>query len=95
MDSDIIDKLSLMRSTLAEIRATNKKGKPQPYAGTFVIYNFPDRDCSASSSAGELVIAEGGVERYKTEYIDEIARLVTEYSDLRIIFTFGKLRKTI
>jgi cellulose 1,4-beta-cellobiosidase len=94
MDRDVIDKISLMRSTLQEIRAANKKSKDHPYAGMFVIYNFPDRDCSAFSSAGELVIAEGGVERYRREYIDPIARLAKEYSDLRIIFVFGKPHNT-
>ena len=78
-----------MSSTLAEIRAANKAGTRPPYAGTFVIYNFPDRDCSAAASAGELSIANGGVERYKADYIDEIAALVKEYSDIRIVFIFG------
>ena len=79
-----------MSSTLAEIRAANEAGASPPNAGTFVIYNFPDRDCSALASAGELVIAEGGVEAYKSEYIDPIVELVKEYADVRIIFVFGK-----
>lgn len=79
-----------MSSTLAEIRAANEAGASPPNAGTFVIYNFPDRDCSASASAGELVIAEGGVEAYKSEYIDPIVELVKEYADVRIIFVFGE-----
>lgn len=37
-----------------------------------VIYNLPDRDCSAKASAGELSLADGGLEKYKT-FIDTIA----------------------
>jgi cellulose 1,4-beta-cellobiosidase len=92
VSSDTLEKLSLMKSTLKEIRAKNRKGANPPIAGTFVIYNFPDRDCSAKSSAGELVIAEDGEERYRIEYIDEIAKIVKEYSDIRMIFVFGQLK---
>jgi cellulose 1,4-beta-cellobiosidase len=55
-----------------------------------VLYNFPDRDCSAKASDGELKIAEGGVEKYKTEYIDPVVRLAKEYSDVRMIFVYGE-----
>lgn len=88
--SDTRSKIGLMSSTLAEIRAANDAGASPPIAGTFVIYNFPDRDCSALASAGELVIAEGGVEAYKSEYIDPIVELVKEYAVIRIIFVFGE-----
>ncbi len=38
----------------------------------FVVYDLPNRDCSAKSSAGELTVAENGEARYKTEFIDNI-----------------------
>lgn len=79
-----------MNSTLHEIREANNAGADPPYAATLVIYNFPDRDCSAEASAGELLIAEDGVNRYKTEYIDPIAELVQEFSDIRTVFVYGK-----
>ncbi|KZL63240.1 glycosyl hydrolase family 6 [Colletotrichum incanum] len=85
---DTREKISLMNSTLAQIRKLNQEGANPPYAGTHVIYNFPDRDCSAKASAGELVIADGGVEKYKKEYIDPIATLAKEYSDVRQIFVY-------
>lgn len=78
-----------MNSTLAEIRKLNQGGANPPYAGTYVVYNFPDRDCSAKASAGELAIADGGLDKYKTEYIDPIAALAKEYSDTRIVFVYG------
>ncbi|KAF6833699.1 cellobiohydrolase II [Colletotrichum plurivorum] len=82
------EKIGLMNSTLAEIRKLNQGGANPPYAGTYVIYNFPDRDCSAKASAGELVIAEDGLNKYKKEYIDPIAALAKEYSDTRIVFVY-------
>ncbi|KAH9237466.1 glycoside hydrolase family 6 protein [Colletotrichum gloeosporioides 23] len=85
---DTREKISLMNSTLAEIRKLNQGGANPPYAGTYVVYNFPDRDCSAKASAGELAIAYGGLDKYKTEYIDPIAALAKEYSDTRIVFVY-------
>ena len=78
-----------MASTLASIRERNQAGANPPEAGLFVIYNFPDRDCSAKASDGELHLDENGLERYKTEYIDPIVELVKEYSDIRMIFIHG------
>ncbi|KAJ5003123.1 1,4-beta-D-glucan cellobiohydrolase CEL6A [Colletotrichum sp. SAR 10_66] len=85
---DTREKISLMNSTLAEIRKLNQGGANPPYAGTYVVYNFPDRDCSAKASAGELAIADSGLDKYKTEYIDPIAALAKEYSDTRIVFVY-------
>lgn len=51
----------------------------------FVIYNLPGRDCAALSSNGELGPTD--LPRYKTEYIDPIALLMSDakYINLRII----------
>ncbi|KAH7317076.1 exoglucanase-6A [Stachybotrys elegans] len=85
---DNIGKIELLNSTLHEIRAENEAGAEPPYAHTIVVYNFPDRDCSASSSAGELLLEEDGLNRYKTEYIDPIVELLTEFSDVRTIIAY-------
>ena len=52
-----------------------------------VIYDLPNRDCSALASNGELLIAQNGLNRYKTEYIDVIYSVISQskYSNLRII----------
>lgn len=52
-----------------------------------VIYDLPNRDCSALASNGELLIAQNGFNRYKTEYIDVIFSVISKakYSNLRII----------
>ncbi len=52
-----------------------------------VVYDLPNRDCSALASNGELLIAQNGLNRYKTEYIDVIFNIISQakYSNLRII----------
>jgi cellulose 1,4-beta-cellobiosidase len=51
----------------------------------FVVYNLPGRDCAALASNGQLAPHE--IDKYKTEYIDEIANIIDQdkYSDLRIV----------
>ncbi|MEU4225067.1 glycoside hydrolase family 6 protein [Nonomuraea sp. NPDC026600] len=58
-----------------------------PLTIQFVIYDLPNRDCSALASNGELLIAENGLNRYKTEYIDPIAAIMSDskYANLRIV----------
>jgi len=52
-----------------------------------VVYDLPNRDCSALASNGELLIANNGLNRYKTEYIDVIYSTLSQakYSNLRIV----------
>jgi cellulose 1,4-beta-cellobiosidase len=57
----------------------------KPTLSLFVVYDLPNRDCSANSSAGELTIAQNGVARYETEFIDVIAAHFNKYSDLPIV----------
>lgn len=47
-----------------------------------VLYNLPDRDCSAGESAGELSSAENGLEIYKNEFIKPYAEKVSAAKDL-------------
>jgi len=46
-----------------------------------VIYNLPERDCSAKASAGELKLEEDGMKKYK-KYIDIIAAEIDKYNRL-------------
>jgi cellulose 1,4-beta-cellobiosidase len=73
-----------MESHLKAIRAANQAGQSPPYAGSFVVYDLPDRDCAAAASNGEYSIANGGVALYK-QYIDAIKALVVAYSDVKMI----------
>jgi len=46
-----------------------------------VVYDLPERDCSAESSAGELKADENGEARYRTEFIDPIAAQFRAHPD--------------
>lgn len=60
--------------TLGQYLATaSKAGGTQVVQA--VIYDLPDRDCAAESSAGEFSIASGGAAKYEA-YIDAIAAQV-------------------
>jgi cellulose 1,4-beta-cellobiosidase len=52
-----------------------------------VVYDLPNRDCAALASNGELLIAQDGFNRYKTEYIDPYFDTLSDpaYSSLRIV----------
>jgi cellulose 1,4-beta-cellobiosidase len=52
-----------------------------------VVYDLPNRDCAALASNGELLIAQNGLARYRTEYIDPIRSILANpaYADLRIV----------
>ncbi len=58
-----------------------------PITATFVVYDLPNRDCAALASSGELLIAQNGLNRYRTEYIDPIAAIVADpaYAGVRIV----------
>jgi cellulose 1,4-beta-cellobiosidase len=45
----------------------------KPTLSLVIVYDLPNRDCSAASSAGELKVAQNGEARYMNEFIDPIA----------------------
>lgn len=76
-----------MRETLADIRAANAAGGN--YAGQFVVYDLPDRDCAAAASNGEYSLDNNGIANYRN-YIDTIREIIVEYSDIRMLLVIGK-----
>jgi cellulose 1,4-beta-cellobiosidase len=52
---------------------------------TFVVYDLPNRDCSAKASAGELSVEQNGEQRYKTEFIDKIAEAFAAFPKQRVV----------
>lgn len=58
-----------------------RKGNKKIIVG-LVLYNLPDRDCSAGESAGELSSDKDGLNIYKQEFVDEYAKLVSEAKDV-------------
>jgi cellulose 1,4-beta-cellobiosidase len=57
-----------------------------PVVITLVVYDLPNRDCAASASNGELTIANDGLNKYKTQYIDPLVSVLSQakYANLRI-----------
>ncbi|MFC4061237.1 glycoside hydrolase family 6 protein [Planomonospora corallina] len=76
-----------LREHLDEAVRQDAANGSKPLTIQIVIYNLPNRDCSALASNGELKIAENGLNRYKTEYIDPIADIMDDpkYAALRIV----------
>lgn len=67
-------------AALAQQHATG-----EPVVTVFVIYDLPDRDCHANASRGELRSATGGLQTYKTAFIDPIAAAFKAHPDQRIV----------
>jgi cellulose 1,4-beta-cellobiosidase len=57
----------------------------KPVVPVIILYDMPNRDCSAKASAGELAVEDGGENRYKTEYVDAIARQLRAHPDQRVV----------
>ncbi|KAK3369814.1 glycoside hydrolase family 6 protein [Podospora didyma] len=73
--------LANIDTAIAQAREAQKKtGQPQIVG--LVLYNLPDRDCSAGESAGELSSAANGLEIYKNEFIKPYAEKVAAATDL-------------
>jgi len=69
--------------------ALTQKSGSTPLVVNIVIYDLPGRDCYALASNGELPATDAGLARYKTEYIDPIAALLSDskYANLRFALT--------
>ncbi|AQZ68099.1 Chitinase [[Actinomadura] parvosata subsp. kistnae] len=76
-----------LRAHLDEAVRQDAANGSAPLTIQIVIYDLPNRDCSALASNGELLISQDGFNRYKTEYIDPIAAIMRDsaYANLRIV----------
>ncbi|MGI5285579.1 glycoside hydrolase family 6 protein [Nonomuraea polychroma] len=76
-----------LRAHLDEAVRQDAANGSAPLTIQVVIYNLPNRDCSALASNGELLIAQDGFNRYKNEYINPIAAILrdSKYANLRIV----------
>ncbi|KAK3994418.1 family 6 putative glycoside hydrolase [Cladorrhinum sp. PSN332] len=66
---------------IRDARAAQAAGQ-KPIVG-LVLYNLPDRDCSAGHSSGELSLSQNGLNRYRTEYVQPFAQKLKAASDLQ------------
>jgi len=59
----------------------------KPMLVELVLYNLPNRDCSALSSNGTLDFRNDGIKRYQTEFIDRIADILQQprFQSLRFV----------
>ncbi len=81
---DSIAKAGAVSPALDAAQAEGAQGG-SPIVTVFVVYDMPERDCSASASAGELTLANDGEARYKAEFIDRIAAQFRAHPSARIV----------
>jgi len=62
-----------------------EKAAGKPLVPVFLVYNLPNRDCSAKSSAGELTTENDGEKRYRSEFIDKIAEQFAAHPKQKIV----------
>ncbi|CAG8950762.1 hypothetical protein HYFRA_00002975 [Hymenoscyphus fraxineus] len=78
---DRVSNLSNIDLAITQARAVQEStGKEQIVQ--LVLYNLPDRDCSAGASAGEFTSADDGLNKYKTLFVDPYAEKVKAATDL-------------
>lgn len=81
---DSIDGVARVSQTLDAAAAEQGNGG-QPILSVFVLYDLPNRDCAAHSSAGELAVDHGGEARYRTDFIDPIASALAAHPSQRAV----------
>ncbi len=65
--------------------AEEQQAKEQrPVVPVIVVYDLPNRDCSAKASGGEFLAEQQGEARYRREFIDPIAAEFAAHPELRI-----------
>lgn len=69
--SDSIANIAKVEPAIADVPCSDILG--------LVIYDLPGRDCAAKASNGELAVGE--LNRYKTEYIDPIVKILKAHSN--------------
>ncbi|KAM0327200.1 hypothetical protein ACHAQA_006333 [Verticillium albo-atrum] len=72
--------LGALDVAISAARAEQNQGGVEQIVG-LVLYNLPNRDCSAGESAGELS-GRDGLRRYKDEYVNAWAERLSRASDL-------------
>ena len=82
-----LDSISSVTNVPKILSAAEKQqvASGKPTVSLFVVYDLPNRDCSAKAAAGELDIEKMGEERYKAEFIDKIAAEFAAHPTQRIV----------
>lgn len=74
--------VSTIYEVIKEARSQKSGNSKKRMIVGLVLYNLPDRDCSAGESAGELSLANDGLNLYKKEFVDAYAKAVRSAPDL-------------
>jgi cellulose 1,4-beta-cellobiosidase len=82
-----LDRIAAVASVPGHLDAAKRQqdANGQPTVTVFNVYDLPNRDCSASSSAGELRVENDGEAIYKTKFIDPIAAAFVAHPDQPIV----------
>ena len=83
--SSIDDLRKKLAPALRDADAQRKAAGDRPIVSVFSLYDLPGRDCNARASAGELTADARGVERYRKEFIDPIAKAFAAHPAQRIV----------
>ncbi|KAK5651678.1 hypothetical protein OQA88_11744 [Cercophora sp. LCS_1] len=76
-----LSELSRIDDTIKKARDVQRKTGKKQIIG-LVLYNLPDRDCSAGESAGEFKSEEDGLKLYKDTFVKPYAAKVAAAKDL-------------
>ena len=63
----------------------HENGGKGPVVTVVVLYDLPERDCSAQASSGELSIENGGEARYQHDVIEPLAAQFRAHASQRIV----------
>jgi cellulose 1,4-beta-cellobiosidase len=79
-----LDKIAALGSLAGWLDAAEAQqaAAKRPMVPVIVVYNLPNRDCSAKASGGELLAEGQGEARYRSEFIDEIAAEFAAHAEL-------------
>jgi cellulose 1,4-beta-cellobiosidase len=82
-----LDQISAIKNLKGWLDAAKKQqdASGKPTVTVVVVYDLPNRDCSAAASAGELKVSENGLARYKSEFIDPITAEFKAHPDQPIV----------
>lgn len=80
---DSIAKARTVTQTLDDAAAQQESAR-EPVVTVFVLYDLPNRDCSAEASSGELSLPDGET-RYAHEFVDVVADAFRAHASLRVV----------
>jgi cellulose 1,4-beta-cellobiosidase len=81
---DSIEHVSNLQGWLDDAKK-QQEASGKPTLTVVVVYDLPNRDCSAASSAGELKVTQNGEARYMNEFIDPITAQFKAHPDQPIV----------